>query len=107
VIASTLEAILNLSGFHATAFTDPMSAMAAIQSSAPDMLIIDVELPGMNGIELAIRVKSICPTCKLLLFSGQATTSGLLDKALEQGHEFPILAKPVQPDYLLAAIRSL
>jgi hypothetical protein len=46
------------------------------------------------------------PKCKILLFSGQAATADLLDRARSQGHEFEILAKPVHPQDLLARLRS-
>jgi hypothetical protein len=46
------------------------------------------------------------PSCKILLFSGQAATADLLDRARVQGHEFEILAKPVHPQDLLARLRS-
>jgi hypothetical protein len=46
------------------------------------------------------------PSCKILLFSGQAATADLLEKARMEGHEFEILAKPVHPTDLLAKLRG-
>ena len=92
------------------AYTDPMAAMAEIEAfprNAPGLLITDVEMSHMDGIELARCIKAICPTCKLLLFSGQPSTDALLAGALAEGNNSRILAKPVQPTDLLAAIRSL
>jgi len=63
-------------------------------------------MPDMNGIEAAIRIRKIHPGCKILLFSGQAATADLLEKARLQGHEFEILAKPVHPQDLLAKLRG-
>jgi DNA-binding response OmpR family regulator len=107
IIASTLAAILNNSGFQATAFFRADEAMRAVESGAPNLLITDVDLPGMNGIELAVRFKTLCPDCKILLFSGQASTNDLLDSATLEGHQFELLAKPLHPRDLLAAIRNL
>jgi CheY-like chemotaxis protein len=107
VIASTLVAILNSSGFIATAFASAEKAIEAAESSCPQLVISDVVMPGMNGIELAIKLKAICPRCKILLFSGQAVTCDLLKTASEQGHDFTLLLKPVHPKDLLAAIRKL
>jgi CheY-like chemotaxis protein len=70
-------------------------------------LISDVIMPGMNGIDLAIRIKSKCPNCKILLFSGQAATADLLESARTEGHDFVLLEKPVHPSDLLAAIKKL
>jgi CheY-like chemotaxis protein len=107
VIAHTLAAILNASGFRAVAFASPIEALQSAETDQPSLLISDVVMPGMNGIELAIRFKSIHPSCKVLLFSGQAATADLLESASEQGHDFQILSKPIHPKDLLAAIAKL
>jgi CheY-like chemotaxis protein len=60
----------------------------------------------LTGIDAAIKIRSLLPNCKILLFSGQAATADLLDRARNQGHEFEILAKPVHPQDLLAKLRS-
>jgi CheY-like chemotaxis protein len=58
VIASTLAAILTLHGYSATSFTSPQEALAAARSSAPDLLISDVLMPGFSGVDLAIQIKA-------------------------------------------------
>ena len=102
VIADTLTEILNRSGYAATAAYDAESAMESALMKPPEMLITDVVLPGMNGIELAIQIKRIFPDCKTLLFSGQASTSDMLTSAKSAGHHFTLLSKPVHPKDLLA-----
>jgi CheY-like chemotaxis protein len=72
----------------------------------PDMLISDVIMTDLNGIDAAIQIRAMLPGCKILLFSGQAATADLLDRVRVQGHEFEILAKPVHPQDLLARLRS-
>ena len=106
VIADTLAIILNQSGFEATAVYTGEKAVETAKTLRPDMLISDVIMTGMTGIEAAIITRSKLPKCKILLFSGQAATADLLEKARTQGHEFEILAKPVHPQDLLAKLRS-
>jgi len=106
VIANTLAIILNQSGFEARAVYSGESAIEALETFQPNMLISDVIMAGMTGIEASIKVRSRLPQCKILLFSGQAATADLLEKAREQGHEFEILAKPVHPTDLLAKLRG-
>jgi hypothetical protein len=48
----------------------------------------------------------LLPTIKILLFSGQAATADLLEKAHAEGYDFEILAKPVHPQDLLSKLRS-
>lgn len=106
VIANTLAIILNQAGFEAKAVYSGENALEVIDDFQPNMLISDVIMTGMTGIEAAIQVRAKLPACKILLFSGQAATADLLEKARAHGHEFEILAKPVHPTDLLAKLRS-
>jgi FixJ family two-component response regulator len=107
IISLTLAMILNTSGFDATGFVSAHKALEQALSGRPNLLITDVVMPEMNGIELAIKFKSACPECKILLFSGQHATTNLLKDAAERGHDFHILAKPVHPKELIAALKNL
>ena len=106
VIADTLAIILNQSGFEATAVYSGEKAVETAKALRPDMLISDVIMTGLNGIEAAVEIRNLLPACKILLFSGQAATADLLERARVQGHEFEILAKPVHPQDLLARLRG-
>jgi DNA-binding response OmpR family regulator len=106
VIADTLAIILNQSGFEATAVYSGEKAVEVAEAIKPDMVISDVIMTDLNGIDAAIKIRAMLPSCKILLFSGQAATADLLDRARNQGHEFEILAKPVHPQDLLAKLRA-
>jgi FixJ family two-component response regulator len=106
VIASTLELILRSHGFDAHSFADPIAALAAAQLKSPDLLITDVIMPQMNGVELAIRIKEDCPGCRVLLFSGQGSIVDLLVEAKAAGHNFVLVNKPVHPAVLIEAINQ-
>jgi DNA-binding response OmpR family regulator len=103
-IADTITEILIRSGYSAQAAYDAESALETALLIPPHMLICDVVLPGMSGIDLAITMRRIFPDCKIILFSGQASTSDLLAAANRDGHEFVLLNKPVHPSDLLARI---
>jgi len=107
VIASTLTMILRKQGFNATSFTNPLEALQFACSEPPDLLISDVLMPMLSGIELAIQVQEHCPGCKVLIFSGQAATADLLKTAQTNGHAFEILAKPVHPTDLLRKMQNM
>jgi CheY-like chemotaxis protein len=106
VIADTLAAILSMSGFSAMTAYDGSGALELAREYAPDLLISDVMMPGMTGIELAIAVKQTIRGCKILLFSGQAATVDLLEKARHDGHDFTTLTKPVHPTDMLKRIKE-
>jgi DNA-binding NtrC family response regulator len=106
VIAETLAMVLMQEGFRAMAFDDPTIALSAASIKGPSVLISDVIMPRMTGIELAIRVRSAHPKCRVLLYSGQVHTADLLEQVKKEGHEFEILAKPVHPTELLERLRN-
>lgn len=106
VIADTLAMILNQSGFEARAVYSGEKALELAPIFEPDMLISDVIMADLDGICAAIRIQELLPRIKILLFSGQAATADLLEKARAQGHEFEILAKPVHPQDLLSKLRG-
>ena len=67
-IAKTLTLILNASGLDAMAFTEALKALSAGETRCPGLLIRDVSMPLLNGIELGIRFKALNPQCRALLF---------------------------------------
>ncbi len=106
VIAETVVEILNGEGFEAAAVSDGAAAIELAKTLRPDVVLSDVIMPGLNGIETGIRIREIVPRCKIILFSGQAMTVDLLEKARQEGHRFDILAKPIQPEKLVSVIRA-
>lgn len=106
VIADTLAIILNQHGYEAAAAYSGNEAVERARAIQPDLIISDVIMQDMNGIEAAIHIRKFLPACKILLFSGQAATADLLENARAQGHEFEILAKPVHPTDLLNKLRE-
>lgn len=103
-IADTLSEILSRSGYAAIPAYDGNEALETALVTPPEVLITDVILPGMSGVELAIRLRRIYPECRVLLFSGQASTADLLASAKHEGHHFTLLTKPVHPRDLLAHV---
>jgi YesN/AraC family two-component response regulator len=71
LIADTLAIILNESGFEATAVYTGDDAIQTAKTLLSDVLISDVVMPGLNGINAAIEIPKVLPTCKILLLSGQ------------------------------------
>ena len=107
VIASTLAMILRSQGIDTRSFSEPLKALEAARSLSPSLIISDVQMPSMSGIDLAIQVQNDCPDCKVLLFSGQTGSRGMVEDARNSGHRFHVMAKPVYPGQLLKAIDNL
>ncbi len=104
IIADTLVNILRGEGHEALGVSDGTSAIRWAQMFHPDAIVADVVMPGMNGIEAAKAILKMLPECRIILFSGQTASLDLLEQARIQGYSFEVLAKPVNPDVLLAAL---
>ena len=104
IIANTLVMILNRNGFEAQAVYTAQDAISTAAQLSPDVLISDVIMEGMTGIDAAIRISQLVPRCRIILFSGQAATADLLEQAEASGHHFEILAKPIHPRLLLQCL---
>jgi CheY-like chemotaxis protein len=70
-ITDTLSEILGIAGFHVASAYDGWKALEIAAHFQPDYLLSDVLMPHMNGVDLAIAIRRICPLAKILLFSGQ------------------------------------
>ena len=101
VIAETLAAILTKNGFHAHAFHNPNQALVRAMDQPPDILLTDVMMPNMSGIEMAIALRRAGNNCRILLFSGQSGALDLLCDARRRGYDFELLDKPLHPMQLL------
>ena len=101
VIADTLVTIFSGPGYEARAAYSAEQALELMEAWLPDLAILDVMLPQMNGVDLAIRMAALYPTCRTKLFSGHYRTAHLLTHAESLGHRFDVMAKPVPPGELL------
>jgi DNA-binding response OmpR family regulator len=104
VIADTLSIILTHAGFITMTAYDGETALRIANAITPALLISDVVMPGISGVELAIMLTQSLPSLKVLLFSGQASTVDLLQKARHGGHHFTALTKPIHPTDMLKRI---
>ena len=107
VVAETISLILSSAGYQPFVAHSAEAALESLGDWVPHLAILDVMLPKMNGIDLAMALKEHFPDCRILLISGQPSVDGLLQASREQGHDFEILAKPVYPTEMLEAIASL
>jgi len=106
-IAETLKIIFSTRGFEVRVAHSAEEAFETVSDWKPDLALVDVMLPAMNGIDFGLSLKEHCAGCLLLLISGHPGTTALLDGAREQGHQFDILAKPLHPALILDTVDSL
>ncbi len=107
LIAESVAEILRTEGFDAIAAFSGQEALELAKELCPDIVLSDVLMPDMDGVDTAIRIRDACPKTRILLFSGQAATSDLLERAKSKGHQFELLPKPLHPTRLIAAINRV
>jgi DNA-binding response OmpR family regulator len=105
MIARSLTHILRKEGFVVSAFTNPLKALRQMRTTAPDLLISDVMMPELSGLELARRAQALVSECKVLLIS--AAAEELIRDAGDRGVGFRLLSKPLHPSALLEEIAAL
>jgi CheY-like chemotaxis protein len=109
-IAESLSEILQAAGYEVATAASGEEAVRRAKGFSPDILLSDVLMPAMNGFELALHIKAMLPDCRLLLFSGQASTAQLAREQSERftrmGYRFELLPKPLHPDALLNVLEE-
>lgn len=100
-IADTLAMVFKIKGHDSLATYSAESAVELIEQFEPDIVLSDVVMGKMTGVDLAIYLSKARPDVKVVLFSGQASTADLLAEAGRKGHHFHLLAKPLHPEKLL------
>jgi CheY-like chemotaxis protein len=109
-IADSVTDIVRGAGYEVRTAYNGSEAVSAAGSFDPNLLLTDVLMPGMNGFELALQVKQANPSCRLVLFSGQAATAALAQRFgrefTSRGYNFTLLPKPIHPVRLLEKLQE-
>lgn len=74
-----LDSELVSAGFEVMSFSDPSKVLTAVQSRVPDLVISDLKMPGVTGLDLLREVKKICPDTPFILLSGYLTAENLIE----------------------------
>ena len=106
LIADTIVQILNRNGFIAEAAYSGTQAIDLAKRHCPELVLSDVMMPNVDGVEAAIAIREHCPDTRIVLFSGQAATVEILARARQRGHDFELLPKPIHPTQLIKHLRQ-
>ena len=107
IIADTRTAIFSNWGYTVMTAYSGEAALEIASVVPPELLISDVVLTGINGVELAIAIQAKVPDCKVLLFSGLPSSVETIAAARNAGHNFTLLDKPLHPAQLFAHLAKL
>lgn len=85
-------------GYTVETATDGAAAVAAVQRRRPSLVLLDIEMRGMNGVEALQRIRAIDPAIPVIMVTGSQSTR-LAGDAIKHG-AFSYLPKPVRLQYL-------
>ncbi len=90
--------ILTKAGYHVETFEDGAGGLEGITRLKPDLVVVDLKMPGMSGMEVIPRVQEIDPTIVIVVITGYATIGTAVDAMKSGAYDF--LPKPFSPDEL-------
>jgi len=100
--AATLTERLGLRGYEASAAFTADEAIAAVTASAPDVVLLDLNLPGVRGVELLMTLRQLLPHGEIILLSGHLDLAEKIEGVRIDA--FGLLLKPVVMAELTAKI---
>ena len=105
VYSEYLRRVLSSGGFAVVSESDAAAALARVRAEPWDLLITDIELPGMNGIELLKRVRELVPDLPVAVLTGHASVDYAVSALRGAAAEF--LRKPIGRANLVAKAAEL
>ena len=103
--ASYMRTVLERSGMDPSVVSNPQAALALLASTTFDLLLTDIELPGMSGLELTQRVKATRPDLPIIVMTAHATLDYAVNALRLQADEF--LFKPIRKPQLVEVVTRL
>ncbi len=102
-VVQSIAGVLEDEGFQVANAKGGEEAIKAFQQEEPDVTLLDIWMPGMDGIEVLKRLKGMAPDCQVIMISGHATISTAMTSVKLGAFDF--LEKPLSLDVLLMTVR--
>src|SRR5215831_16337529 len=103
-IREALKMILEYEGFETASAPDAVSGLAAIDARRPDAVLLDIKMPGMDGMEALDRIGALENPPPVLMISGHGDIATSVECTRRGAYDF--LEKPPQRERLLLSLRN-
>ena len=103
-IRDALEQLFEYEGHSVTLASDGIEALEILEEHRPDLIFLDVKMPGLDGLEVLDRIRSKDPTALVVMISGHGTIDTAVDATRKGAYDF--LEKPLDSDRLLLTLRN-
>lgn len=104
IVLHSCERVLSAEGFDVRVATSARGAMQALEARVPDVMIVDVKMPELDGMWLTREIGEKCPGVPVIVSSGYAVPE-VAQQGLALGAA-DFLPKPFTPDELIASVRK-
>jgi len=104
-IRQSLEGVLTDEGYSCVHARDGADALSQIRTAGPSLVLLDIWMPGMDGIETLRRIKELDPGLPVVMMSGHATISTAIRATKEGASDF--IEKPLEIETVLNSIRRV
>lgn len=101
--ATTLAERMELRGIATQTANNGTEALEMVYSSPPDVVILDLKMPDMSGLEVLERIKSMHPAIEVIMLTGHGSTASGIE-GMEKG-AFDYIMKPVDLNDLLEKLK--
>jgi DNA-binding NtrC family response regulator len=100
----TLGVRLKIRGFETATVSSGLAALKAIEEDSPDVLVLDLKMPDLNGLEVLAKVKGDFPAIEVIILTGHGSFEAGKE-GMEQG-AFDYIMKPVDLNQLIGKIEE-
>ncbi|MEW6426423.1 MAG: response regulator [Thermodesulfobacteriota bacterium] len=98
IVGKRLKQVFGKIGFHIESFTEPAAAVAAMSANPFDIVVTDLKMEGMDGLQVAQRTLAVNPAARVIIITGYASPETA--EAARDCGVFAFLAKPFRLDEL-------
>ncbi len=103
-IRETLQEFLAEKGYHVRGVADGAAAITAVAADAPDVVLLDIQMPGLGGVDALAAIRAVAPDVKVIMVSGNPSDE-LARRALAFG-AFDYVTKPIDLTYLERSLET-
>ena len=98
----TLGEILRLEGYHVADAANGQAAVEAIENEDYDLMLLDLKMPGMSGLDVLEQVVQILPGCKVIMLTAHGSLESAIEALRHGAHDY--ISKPAAPHEIIASV---
>ena len=104
-LADGIADVLDAKGYNVSIANDGFEALDMVKKDIFDIVIMDIRMPKMNGVETYKEIKIVSPYIKVIMMTAYSTEN-LIDEAMHEG-VIDVMNKPIDLDRLIALIEAI